>query len=101
MDPREPAIEEDTVRVRSIVGPGAPMVSSTGFECQELRFTSEGTTIRKIGSDRRAVFYVVSGRGAVNQKDIEAGEAAFIEGMPGVSVQGGDGFWGILATAPG
>jgi hypothetical protein len=76
------------------------MVSSAGLECHELQFTDEATTVRRVGSDRRAVLYAMSGRGTVDQKDIEAGEAAFIEGMPGVAVQGGDGFCLILATVP-
>jgi redox-sensitive bicupin YhaK (pirin superfamily) len=101
MDHRAPTVEEDTVIVRRIVGPRAPMGSSSGFECEELRFATEGTTFRKVGSDRRAVFYATSGRGSVDQKDIEVGEAALIEGMSGIAVQGSDGFGGILATAPG
>ena len=101
MDPQTPAIEEDTVLVRPIVGPRAPMVSSVGLECQELRFPGEGTTFRKIGADRRAVFYAVAGRGSVGPHDIESGEVAFVEGMPGIPVRGDGGFWGILATAPG
>jgi redox-sensitive bicupin YhaK (pirin superfamily) len=95
-----PAIVEDTVRVRPIVGAQAPMVSSAGLECQELRFSEEGTTFRKVGSERRAVLYAMSGRGRVDQREIEAGEAALIEGMPGVAVQGTEGFCVILATAP-
>jgi redox-sensitive bicupin YhaK (pirin superfamily) len=101
MDPLASSIEEDTVCVRSIVGPRAPMTSSAGFECQELQFTNGGTTFRKVGSDRRAVFYVMSGRGSVDQRAIEAGEAAFVEGVPGVAVEGRDGFSVIFATAPG
>ncbi|MCI4332880.1 MAG: hypothetical protein L3K01_04010 [Thermoplasmata archaeon] len=101
MDPQSPAVEEDTVLVRPIVGPRAPMASSAGLECQELRFQNEGTTFRKIGADRRAVFAAMSGRGSVGPHAIEAGEVAFVEGMPGVAVQGDAGFWGILATALG
>jgi hypothetical protein len=101
LDPQAPAVEEDTVLVRPIVGPRAPMASSAGLECQELRFQNEGTTFRKIGADRRAVFAAMSGRGSVGPHAIEAGEVAFVEGMPGVAVHGDAGFWGILATAPG
>ncbi|MGP8073105.1 MAG: hypothetical protein ACLPZM_08285 [Thermoplasmata archaeon] len=100
MGPQAPTIEEDNVRVRQIVGPRAPMVSPSGLECSQLQFTDEATTFRKVGSDRRAVLYAMSGRGTVDQKDIVAGEAAFIEGMPGLAIQGSDGFCVILATAP-
>jgi hypothetical protein len=95
-----PSREEDTVLVRSIVGPRAAMVSSAGLESEELSFRTEGTTFRKVGVGRRAVLYAVSGRGSVDQKAIEAGEVAFVEGMPGIAVQGDGGFCGILATAP-
>jgi len=100
MGPQTPTIEEDTVLVRPILGPGAPMASAAGFECQELQFTGEATTFRRLSSNRRAILYAMSGRGAVDQREIEGGEAAFIEGMPGIAVQGRDGFRVILATAP-
>ncbi|MCI4323024.1 MAG: hypothetical protein L3K03_03230 [Thermoplasmata archaeon] len=101
MSPQAAAIEEDTVIVRPIVGPRAPMSSSTGFECQELQFPNGGATFRKVGLDHRAIFYATSGRGSVDHKAIEAGEAAFVEGMPGVAIEGDDGFSVLLATAPG
>jgi redox-sensitive bicupin YhaK (pirin superfamily) len=100
MDPSAPMVEEDTVLVRSIVGAEAAMRSAAGLECQELRFRSDSTTFRKVGPNRRAVFYAMSGRGSVDQKGIEAGEVAFVEGMPGVAIQGRSGFVGILATIP-
>jgi redox-sensitive bicupin YhaK (pirin superfamily) len=100
LGPDTPTTEEDTVLVRRIVGPRAAMTSSAGLECQELRFRTEGTTFRQVGPGRRAVFYAMSGRGSVDQKAIEAGEVAFVEGMPGVAVHGDSGFSGILATAP-
>jgi len=100
MSPQAPTIEEDTVSVRPILGPGAPMASVAGVECQELQFTGEGTTFRRVGSSRRAILYAMSGRGAVDQREIAGGEAAFIEGMQGVAVQGSDGFCAILATVP-
>lgn len=99
--PAAETAEEEKVRVRSIVGPQGPMTSAAAMECDELRFVDEGTTFRRLGSDRRAVFYAMSGRGSIDQKDIEAGEAAFVEGMPGVSIRGDAGFWGVLATVPG
>lgn len=100
LDAQAATSEEDTVLVRSIVGPSAAMRSSVGMECEELRFPTDGTTFRKVGQGRKAVFYAVSGRGSVDQKPIEAGEVAFIEGMPGIAVHGAGGFWGILTSAP-
>jgi redox-sensitive bicupin YhaK (pirin superfamily) len=101
VDPGAPSLEEDTVLVRPIVGPRAAMTSAAGLECVEFQFRTEGTTFRKVGAGHRALFYARSGRGAVDQKPLEAGEVAFIEGMPGVAVQGSVGFAGIWATAPG
>lgn len=98
--PDAPTVEEGPVRIRPIVGPQAPMSSSAGFECQEIQFRSEGTTFSRIGTDRRSLFYATSGRGSVAQQPVEAGEVAFIEGMPGISIQGDGGFSGILAIAP-
>jgi len=92
--------EEDNVSVRSLVGPGAPMASLGGLECDELSFSEESTTFRKVGRERRAVVYALSGRGAVDQQPIEAGEAAFVEGVPGTAVRGTPGFRTVLATAP-
>jgi redox-sensitive bicupin YhaK (pirin superfamily) len=100
MSPHAPTVEEDTVLVRPIVGPRGPMSSAAGFECEELRFPNDGTTFRKVGLDRRAFFYAMSGRGSVDHKDIEAGEAAFVEGMPGVAVRGSNGFSAIFGAAP-
>jgi redox-sensitive bicupin YhaK (pirin superfamily) len=99
--PQAPTMEEDTVHIRPVVGPRAPMASSAGLECHVLKFTDEGTTFRSVGTDRRAVLYAISGRGSVDHRDIEAGQAALIEGMPAVAVQGDSGFCAILATAPG
>jgi redox-sensitive bicupin YhaK (pirin superfamily) len=100
MGPETPTNEEDTVGVRTIMGPGAPMASAAGIECQERLFTAEGTTFRRLGPNRRAIVYALSGRGTVNQREIEGGEAAFIEGLQGIAVQGGDGFRALLTTAP-
>ncbi|HTP54909.1 MAG TPA: hypothetical protein VML94_08155 [Thermoplasmata archaeon] len=100
MNPEAPTIEEDTVSVRPIVGRHAPMESRAGLECQELRFPNEGTTFRRLGSERRSILYAMSGRGTVDQKDIEGGEAAFMEGLPGVAIHGGEGFSAILVSAP-
>jgi redox-sensitive bicupin YhaK (pirin superfamily) len=100
MDAQGPILKEDQVHVRPIVGSGAQMASAAGLECHELQFTDEATTFRKIGSDHRAFLYATAGRGSVDQRAIEAGEVAFIEGMPGVAVQGKPGFSAILATAP-
>jgi hypothetical protein len=88
------------VFVHPIVGRGAAMTSSVGLECEELQFRTEGTTFRKLGSGRRAVFYAMAGRGSADQTPIEAGEVAFIEGRPGVAVRGDPGFRAIFATAP-
>lgn len=100
MDPEAPTFEEDTVHVRPILGRGATMSSSLGLECHALQFSEESTTFRGVGADRRAVLYALSGRGSVDQREVEAGAAAFVEGLAGVAVHGAAGFAAILVTAP-
>lgn len=95
-----PVVEVDTVRVRPLVGPRAPMASAVGLEAQEMLFVADSTTIPRVGPRRRAFVYALAGRGAVDDRPIETGEAALVEGVPGISVHGTVGFRAIFASAP-
>lgn len=96
--PSSPTYEDDAI-VRSLVGPSAPMVSGI-LECREITFVTRSTTFRRVGHDRRALVYVLAGRGTVDEHGVEAGEGVLLEGVAGVAVQGGEGFRVIVATAP-
>lgn len=93
-------VTEDDARVRRLVGPNAPMASASGLECTEIVFPEESTTFRRIGSGRRAILYVSSGRGTVDQQEVETGEGALIEGASGTAVGGRPGFRCLLIVAP-
>lgn len=93
-------IELDNTQIRPLVGPRGPMTSVMGLECEEIIFSVESTTFRKVGPGRRAIVYVTSGRGTVDERNVETGEAALIEGLPGMAIQGAEGFRCIFATAP-
>lgn len=95
-----PPVEEDNTLVRRLVGPRARMVTSSGFECTDIVFSENSTTFRRVGQDRRGLVYALAGRGTIDRQDIEAGEAVLMDGIPGTSVRGDEGFRVLLATAP-
>jgi redox-sensitive bicupin YhaK (pirin superfamily) len=95
-----PAIEVDNVRVRRLVGPKGPIVPGSGLEFEAMAFAEASTTFRKVGPDRRAFLYAWSGRGSLDREPVEAGETAFIDGVPGVSIYGNSGFRALFASAP-
>ncbi len=98
--PETSSLEIDNVRVRKLVGPRGPMRSGAGLICEALTFPDASTTFRRVGAGSRALLYVSAGAGAVDEQPIAAGESAFLEGVPGVSVRGTPGFQAVWATAP-
>ena len=100
MAPDAPRQEVDNARVLALVGPRAPMTSGAGLECQELAFDVASTTFARLGARRRAILYALAGQGLVAQQSVSAGEAALVEGLPAVPIQGSPGFRAIWATAP-
>jgi redox-sensitive bicupin YhaK (pirin superfamily) len=98
--PGTPSTDVDNVRVSLLVGPRAPMTSSSGLECQEMVFAEPSTTFLRVGRTRRALLYTLAGEGAVDQRELSAGAGALVEGVPGVAVQGRPGFRAIFASAP-
>lgn len=97
--PTAPKYDEDA-HVRNLVGGGGPMASVAGLEVSEIAFVVPSTTFRRVGHGRRALVYALAGHGAVDERPVDSGEAALIEGVEGISVGGDTGFRVIVATAP-
>lgn len=76
------------------------MASGAGLECQEITFVQPSTSFGHVGHDRRALVYVLAGKGTVSGQTIEGGEAALVEGTAGVALAGTEGLRVIFATAP-
>jgi redox-sensitive bicupin YhaK (pirin superfamily) len=92
--------QPDGTVVRRLVGPGSGVTSTARLEGEAIEFLSEGTTFRRVGRDRRAVVYALSGRGRVDGQAIEQGEAALVENYSGLGLQGHPGFRAVLVVAP-
>ena len=92
--------QPDGTAVRHLVGPGSDLRSAVGLEAEAIRFLSEGTSFRRVGHDFLAICYALAGRGLVDNQPLEGGEAAFIEEVGGISVQGNPGFHLIFARSP-
>lgn len=92
--------QPDGTILRRLVGPGSLLTSSVGLEGEAIEFRSSGTTFRRVGHDRVAVCYALSGRGRVDSEILDGGEAALIEQSAGIALQGHPGFQVILMRAP-
>jgi quercetin 2,3-dioxygenase len=97
---QESPLQPDGTTIRKVVGPGAPVQSAMGLECEDVRFHSAGAAFRKVGHDHVAVCYALSGRGAVDNQPLDGGEAALIDESGGMSLQGQAGFHVVLVKVP-
>jgi redox-sensitive bicupin YhaK (pirin superfamily) len=93
-------LQPDGTILRRLVGPGATLSSSVGLIGEAVEFRSEGTTFRKVGHDRVAVCYALSGRGRVDNEILDGGEAALIDQSAGFALEGQAGFRAVLIDAP-
>ena len=98
--PESSGILPDGTVVRHLVGPGSSITSTIGFECEEIEFLNAGTAFRRVGHDRVAVGYVISGRGQIDGAGVETGEAALAADAAGVGIQGRAGLKLMFASAP-
>lgn len=94
-----PVYEDETI-VRPLVGPESRVTSLSGLECREISFEQPSTTFLRVGHGRRAIVYALTGRGSVDARGLEAGEAALVEGAAGIAIQGSARFRVIAATVP-
>lgn len=99
LHPRPEPQPEGTVLYR-LLGPGAPLASAVGMECAALEFVSEETSFVRVGHDRVAACYALSGRGTVDNAQVEGGEAALIEDAAGAAIHGLQGMRVLIMTAP-
>jgi redox-sensitive bicupin YhaK (pirin superfamily) len=94
------AVQPDGTVVRHVLGPPTGLTSAAGLECVALEFRESGTAFQRVGHDRVAVCYVLSGEGKVDNRPLEVGEAALVEDSAAVAVHGLAGFRTILLSAP-
>jgi redox-sensitive bicupin YhaK (pirin superfamily) len=93
-------VQPDGTILRPIVGPGTSLTSAVGLAVEAIEYTSLGTVFRKVGHDRVAVIYALSGRGKVDDSALDGGEAALVDDAAGVAVQGHPGFRVVWVSAP-
>ena len=93
-------MQPDGTVLEELVGPRSALKSAAGLECEGIVFVQAGTVFRRVGHDRRAVVYALTGPGTIDYDPLDAGEAAFIENSAGVALQGDAGFRVILCSAP-
>jgi redox-sensitive bicupin YhaK (pirin superfamily) len=97
---RPSAPQADGTVVRRLVGPESGVTSATGLESEVIEFQSAGTAFRRVGHDRVAIFYALSGNGQIDSLPLDAGEAALAQDASGVAVQGRAGLRLVSVSAP-
>ena len=98
--PTPTPIQPDGTSLLPLVGPGAPSASSLGLEATAIEFVEAGTAFRRVGPNRRALFYGLGGRGMIDNTPVETGEAALVENSAAVSVSGEAGFRVVHVAVP-
>lgn len=92
--------QPDGTTLSFLLGGDSPIRSRIGLEVVAILFPEPATTFRRVGPNRRALFYALAGRGTIDNVPLEAGEAAFVENSAAVSVAGTGGFRVVQASAP-
>jgi redox-sensitive bicupin YhaK (pirin superfamily) len=95
-----PALAGDVTAERRLVGPDAPVASSSGFECIDIEFRKDGLSAFPVGRERRAVAYTLEGSGLVDGQGVGAGAGALIENATEVSIRAASGTRILLASMP-
>jgi redox-sensitive bicupin YhaK (pirin superfamily) len=94
------ALQSDGTIVRPVVGSAAGVISAAGMEGEAIEFRDAGTAFRRVGHDRVAIGYAVTGVGRVENETVHGGEAALVEDAAGIAIQGKPGLRIILLSAP-
>jgi redox-sensitive bicupin YhaK (pirin superfamily) len=90
----------DGVRSLGLVGGASGLRSQSGLEATVYLFDEPSTIFQRVGHERRAVAYALSGRGTLDDQNLDGGEAALVEGAAGVAVRGAPGFRVIVSSVP-
>ena len=98
--PPDSPVQPDGTVLQQLIGPRSTISSAAGLECEAIRFTDEGTAFRRVGHDRVAIVYALTGPGTIDNEPLDAGEAALVDAAAGMSLQGEPGFHVIFSTAP-
>ena len=85
---------------RHLVGPEAPVASSSGLQVLEVEFRKPGRCTCPIGQERRAVVYVIDGSLFVDNQRIEAAAGALLEDVTDVALRSETKTRVLLASAP-
>jgi redox-sensitive bicupin YhaK (pirin superfamily) len=85
---------------RFLVGPESPVESGAGLAVTDLEFRKEGQCVCPIGSERRAVAYVVVGSAAVGSQPVQTGDGELIENAAKISIRANPGTRVLLASVP-
>jgi redox-sensitive bicupin YhaK (pirin superfamily) len=96
----ESDLQADGTLVRPLAGAGSRLTTRSGLVAREIRFSQGGTTFQAIGRERRAILYVLAGRGEVDTQPVEVGEGVLVEHISGIAVHGHPGLRVLLASAP-
>jgi redox-sensitive bicupin YhaK (pirin superfamily) len=96
----ESEIQSEGSFVRPLVGTGSKVPTLTGLVAREIRFAEASTTFQPVGRGRRAILYVLAGRGAVDTQAVQVGEGILAENVSGLAVHGRPGLSILLASAP-
>lgn len=92
--------QSDGTVQKPVVGPLARADASSGLECTDIEFARNATAFFRIGRGRRAVAYVLSGSGMVDDVPIKSGSGALLENTSAVAIGGSPGYRIVLATVP-
>lgn len=98
--PTRPAPAADGTVQTELIGGKTGLREGTGLRWTDIEFVDAGTTFAHVGSDRRAVAYVVGGPGSIENRSTDTGEGMLLEGVAGVALTGSPGFRVLLASVP-
>jgi len=75
-----PETEADGAVVRTIVGDGSPLTLHTAVEYLDIHLGAGARFSRAIPADHRGLLYAVAGEATVEEEQLGAGDACFVEG---------------------